>query len=210
MSQLRRPLELIEAESDLEGLLLRPLSARLLEPTLPELLGVVDRERLLRLAGRSREEQLAWARQVELRDYSTPAGGCLLTDEHFAKKTRDLFAHEERPTTKDMELLTVGRHFRAGPRTKVILGRNELENLLLEGHAADGYTCFRPKFPGPAALIAGPWDEAARRLAVTLILQYTKEEKRPAGTLEFWVDGTSWTTEPDAHVNERACAAVKL
>ena len=39
MSQRRRPLELIEAESGLEGLLLRPLSAKLLEPTLPQLLG---------------------------------------------------------------------------------------------------------------------------------------------------------------------------
>ena len=213
MSQLRRPLGLIEAESGLEGLLLRPLSAQLLEPTLPELLGVVDREQLLRLAGRSRHEQMALAATNRISEYSTPAGGCLLTDEHFAKKAKDLFAHEEQPTTKDMELLAIGRHFRIGPKAKVILGRNELENLLLEGHAQTGYRCIRPKFAGPAALLAGEWTEQGRDLSVSLILQHTKEEKLPSGTLEFWMvpppvasaagpagqrsgggmDGTTWT-----------------
>src|SRR3989338_289438 len=89
MSQMRRPLTIIEAESGLEGLLLRPLSAQLLEPTLPELLGVVDRQRLLRLAGRSRHEQFALAKARGITEYSTPAGGCLLTEEPFAKKAKD-------------------------------------------------------------------------------------------------------------------------
>ena len=195
MSQMRRPLEIIEAESDLEGLLLRPLSAQLLEPTLPELLGVVDRDRLLRIAGRSRQEQLAFAKNIEITEYSTPAGGCLLTDEHFAKKARDLFVHEERPTTKDMELLSVGRHFRVGQRTKIILGRNELENLLLEGHSDEGYTCMRPKFAGPAALLAGERTVEGQRIAVLLIVQHTKEEKLPGGSLEFWVNGATWTAD---------------
>ena len=195
MSQQRRPLGIIEAESGLEGLLLRPLSAALLEPTLPELMGVVDRSRLLAVAGRSRQEQFALAQQYDIRNYSTPAGGCLLTDDTFAKKTKDLFAHEARPTTKDMELLTLGRHLRVGPQTKIILGRNELENLMLEGHAQPGYTCVRPKFAGPAALIAGEDTPAARETVVSLILQYTKPEKRPVGTAEFWVNGTSWSVE---------------
>jgi len=196
MSQLRRPLGLIEAESGLEGLLLRPLSAQLLEPTLPELLGVVDRERLLRIAGRSRQEQMALAAQGGISSYSTPAGGCLLTDEHFAKKAKDLFAHEQRPTTKDMELLTIGRHFRVGPQTKIVLGRNEVENLLLEGHAQDGYTCIRPQFPGPAALVAGALDDESRGMAVSLILGHTKAEKLPQATeLVFWINGTTWQTQ---------------
>ena len=191
MSQMRRPLTLIEAESGLEGLLLRPLSAQQLEPTLPELLGIVDRSTLLNLAGRSRHEQFAMAAQAGITNYSTPAGGCLLTDQHFAKKVKDLFAHEERPTTKDMELLTMGRHFRIGPRTKIILGRNELENLMLEGHAEDGYTCLRPKFAGPTALIVGEYTEAAERLAITLIMQHTKAEKLPQEELAFWKNGAS-------------------
>ncbi len=208
MSQMRRPLSIIEAESGLEGLLLRPLSAQLLDPTLPELLGIVDRERLLRIAGRSRHEQIDLAAVNRISGYSTPAGGCLLTDEQFARKAKDLFEHEDKPTTKDMELLAIGRHFRLGPRTKVILGRNELENLLLEGHAAEGYTCIRPKFAGPAALVAGESTDEAQRTVLSLILQFTKEAKRPEGALEFWRNGTSWTAEPPA---ENAPArAVKL
>lgn len=194
MSQMRRSLSIIEADSGLEGLLLRPLSAQLLEPTLPELQGVVDRARLLRIAGRSRQEQMALAAAEGVTEHSTPAGGCLLTDEHFAKKAKDLFAHEQRPTTKDMELLTIGRHFRIGPATKIILGRNEVENLMLEGHSQTGYSCIRPKFPGPAALVAGEWGDEACQTAVSLILQHTKAEKLPEGRLEFWVNGTSWTT----------------
>jgi len=195
MSQMKRPLSIIEAESGLEGLLLRPLSAKLLEPTLPELLGVVDRSRLLSLSGRSRHDQIALAQQSGMTEYSQPAGGCLLTDEAFAKKAKDLFAHEEHPTTKDMELLTLGRHLRLSSNTKVILGRNELENLLLEGHAEAGYTCLRPKFAGPSALITGECHEEARHLAVTLIVRHTKVEKRPGGPLEFWMDGSPWTLD---------------
>ena len=193
MSQMRRPLNLIEAESGLEGLLLRPLSAQLLEPTLPELLGVVDRQRLLRIAGRSRQEQLALAKEEGVAEYSTPAGGCLLTDEHFAKKTRDLFAHDERPTTKDMELLTIGRHFRISPHTKILLGRNALENLMLEGHAQDGYTCIRPTFAGPSALVVGDCTDEARQVAVSLIVGHTKDQKLPEGTLTFWGNGRAWS-----------------
>lgn len=187
MSQMRRPLHLIEADSGLEGLLLRPLSAQCLEPTLPELLGVVDRERLLRIAGRSRETQFHLAKAGGLTGYSQPAGGCLLTDASFARKTRDLFAHEARPTTKDMELLTIGRHFRLGPSTKIIVGRNELENLQLEGHAQAGYVCVRPLFAAPAALVVGKWNEEAADTAMTLIARYTKVEKLPQKTLEFRV-----------------------
>jgi len=196
MSQMRRPLTLIEAESGLEGLLLRPLSAQLLEPTLPELLGVVDRQRLLRLAGRSRHDQMALATERGITEHSTPAGGCLLTDKHFAKKAKDLFAHAERPTTKDMELLTVGRHFRISSSTKIILGRNEYENLLLEGYAEDGYTCIRPKFAAPSALLVGACTDEERHLAVSLIVQHTHAEKLPDGELGFWIGGREWIVPP--------------
>jgi len=209
MSQMRRPLELIEAQSGLEGVLLRPLSAQLLEPTLPELLGVVDRNRLLRVAGRSRQDQMLLALDRGITEYSTPAGGCLLTDAQFAKKTKDLFAHEARPTTKDMELLTIGRHFRLTPHTKLILGRNELENLLLEGHADVGYVCIRPAFPGPAAMAVGVWTQEARETAVELIVQHTKAEKLPESTLEFWIDGKPWSL-PRAAGEPHAMEAVRI
>ena len=211
MSQMKRPLHIIEAESGLEGLLLRPLSAELLEPTLPELLGVVDRSRLPGLSGRSRHDQMTLARQHGITEHSQPAGGCLLTDEHFARKAKDLFAHEDRPTAKDMELLAVGRHFRVGPKTKIIVGRNELENLLLEGYAGDGYTVISPKFPGPAAMLVGEPDETAKDLAVRLILQHTKPEKLPEGALEFRCGQNVWAVERTGlHVTQAPAEIVRL
>ena len=211
MSQMKRPLHIIEVESGLEGLLLRPLSAKLLEPTLPELLGVVDRSKLLELSGRSRHDQIARAAGHGITEYSQPAGGCLLTDEVFAKKAKDLFAHQERPTTKDMELLTIGRHLRLSPRTKVILGRNELENLLLEGYAGDGYTLLSPTFPAPAALIVGTWDEQMRDTVVRLILQHTKAEKLPEGTLAFRCRGITWSVDrPEVLTDAEAAKEVSV
>ena len=195
MSQRKQPLRVIEADSGLDGRLLRPLSAKLLEPTLPEQLGVVDRNRLLDLSGRSRQAQLALAHQLGLTEFSQAAGGCLLTDEHFARKTKDLFVHEAHPTTKDMELLALGRHIRLDERTKVILGRHELENLLLEGYAGEGYTIVSPRFAAPTALVVGPVDEAVKRAVATLILQHAKAEKIPAGCLEFRCGGTVWTMD---------------
>jgi len=208
MSQMKRPLALIETDSGLEGLLLRPLSARLLEPTLPELLGVVDRAKLLAISGRSRQHQLEAANRDGLSGYSQAAGGCLLTDEQFARKAKDLFAHEERPTTKDMELLTLGRHLRLGPKTKVILGRNELENLLLEGYAGDGYAFITPKFPGPAALVVGPWEEAVKALVVRLVLQHTKPGKLPEGELAFRCGSQVWTVDRAAVTGDSTCQEV--
>lgn len=195
MSQKRQPLEIIEAESDLEGILMRPLSAQLMEPTLPELLGVVNRDDLLKISGRSRRDQLSLAEHMEISEYSTPAGGCLLTDEHFARKTRDLFKNEKRPTTKDMELLTIGKHFRVNSGTKVIIGRDELENHMLEGYADHGYTCITPKFAAPAALIAGELTDEVKRLSVLLILKHTKSDKLPNNDLSFRMTPASSQSE---------------
>jgi hypothetical protein len=185
MSQRRQPLSIIERDTGLEGLLLRPLSAKLLDPTTPERLGIVDREKLWDLAGRSRHAQIERAEERSITGFSQPAGGCQLTDEHFANKVKDLFAHEERPTTKDMELLTIGRHLRLSPSVKVILGRNELENLLLEGYADDRYAVIRPKFAGPAALVVGVLDDSVQHSVAQAIIQQTKAEKLPEGPLEF-------------------------
>jgi hypothetical protein len=184
MSQRSRPLGIIKRDSGLEDLLLRPLSAQLLEPTLPEREGIVDRSKLLEINGRSRQDQLTLAKQFDLNGYSQPAGGCQLTDPHFAAKAKDLFAHEAKPTTRDMEMLTVGRHFRLNDSTKVILGRNQLENLMLEGYADAPMTLVVPKFPGPAALVVGPCDEAATQDVFRLIVQHSKPEKLPP-TLDF-------------------------
>src|SRR5512142_2057338 len=140
-SQRRDTLRIIERESGLEGRLLRPLSAKLLPPTVPEQEGLVDRARLLDIRGRSRKRQMELARELGVVDYPQPAGGCCyLTDEAFARKFFDVLdAHEaaggERAIDKDdVILLSTGRHLRLSPRAKLVVARTEIENLMLEHH----------------------------------------------------------------------------
>ncbi|MDR2849274.1 MAG: hypothetical protein LBW77_01845 [Verrucomicrobiota bacterium] len=114
MSQHRRAIDLIERESGLEGKIVRPLSAQHFEPTEAERNGWIDRAKLLDIHGRGRRPQLALASTFGIEGFGCPAGGCLLTDKHFAAKLRDLFAHQERVVMQDIALLKLGRHFRAG------------------------------------------------------------------------------------------------
>jgi hypothetical protein len=156
MSQRGFALAQIGKETGLAGLILRPLSARLLPPTLPEQEGWVDRERLLDIHGRSRKRQLELARHYGLTEHGSPAGGCLLTDPGFAARLRDYFGHlgGAEPDLNDIHLLKLGRHFRLDAATRVIVGRVHRENVTL-------YTFSRPTdlllttrdAPGPTALL---------------------------------------------------------
>ena len=131
MSQRRDAMRVIEKEAGMEGLILRPLSARLLPPTIPEIEGIVDRERLLAFSGRSRKPQMALAKNLQINEYPCAAGGCLLTDPEFAGRMRDLLKFTPEPTMNDIQLLKIGRHFRLSDTLKIIVGRNEEENKRL-------------------------------------------------------------------------------
>jgi len=154
MSQRRNQIALIEKESGLSGLIVRPLSAHHFPPSLPEEQGIVDRGKLLNLAGRSRKVQLQLAKEKGIKDFPCPAGGCLLTDAAIARRLRDLFQHIPDYTFQDLHLLKIGRHFRLNPHFKVILGRNQRENEKLFTLAGDTYILYQPTdFRGPAAVV---------------------------------------------------------
>jgi len=142
MSQHKDALGMIDKESDLEGLVLRPLSAKFLKPTSVERNGWIDRERLLSIKGRSRKEQIALASSYKISSYSCPSGGCLLTDPVFSRRLRDLLDHCPHPSLNDIELLKIGRHFRLSPSSKLIVGRNEEENKELKGLCQEGDVMF--------------------------------------------------------------------
>ncbi|MFQ5454398.1 MAG: hypothetical protein ACE5D6_09470 [Candidatus Zixiibacteriota bacterium] len=131
MSQVRNKMNLVEKETALKGKLLRPLSAKLLPPTEPELNGMLNRNQLEAIQGRSRKRQLELAEQFGLDDYPSPASGCLLTDEGYSNRLRDLISHTDKLTFDDLNLLRIGRHFRLDKNTKIIVGRNESENKQL-------------------------------------------------------------------------------
>lgn len=156
MSQRRDTIRIIERETGLEGLIVRPLSAHHFPPTIPEKKGIIERQKLLDFAGRSRKRQYRLADKYDIKEFSCPGGGCLLTDAVFAAKIRDLFKHNPECTMHDATLLKTGRHFRLSEKTKVIVGRNEEENNKLEALFRSGYLLLNPvSFIGPSALIAG-------------------------------------------------------
>ena len=134
-SQYRNALLLIEKEAGLVGRVLRPLSAKVLPETIPEKEGWIAREKLFAISGRSRQEQLKLAKNFGLKNYLSPAGGCLLTEKEFSLKLKDLFEHRKKVEISDVNLLKIGRHFRLYPDTKLIVGRNERENKLLSSLA---------------------------------------------------------------------------
>jgi len=154
MSQKRHTLKLIEREAGVEDILLRPLSAKLLPPTLPERIGWVDREKLLAISGRGRNEQIKIARENNI-DYPCPAGGCLLTDKFIANRIRDLFKYKKDYTLEDIKLLKIGRHIRISEHLKIIVGRDESECIKLENSFNSDkdiiIRCVEPK--GPVILI---------------------------------------------------------
>jgi tRNA U34 2-thiouridine synthase MnmA/TrmU len=177
MSQKRRDLDIIAYHSDCEDLLLRPLSARLLRPTLPEREGWVDRERLYGFQGRSRKGLIALAKQLGLKDIPTPSTGCALTEPRFSLKVFDLLHQPREAQRWDFELLKSGRHFRFDAHTKIVVGRDESENEQLAymhglPEANSSVALFPENFNGPRALLIGPATEAAMEFAGALLLRY--------------------------------------
>ena len=173
MSQHRQAMDLIAREAGLEGRLLRPLCAHHFPPTEAENNGWVDRARLLDITGRSRKPQLALAAERGIKDFSCPAGGCLLTDPRFSMRLRDCFAHQAELTGRDIALLKVGRHFRVGG-SKIVCGRDQRENEMLQRQKTAAEWLFESiDRAGPTVLLQGEVGEAAVQFAAEVTAAYS-------------------------------------
>jgi len=175
MSQRRDAMRLIEKEAGLDGLVLRPLSAKLLSASIPEKEGWVDREKLLKIQGRSRKPQIQLADHFGIRDYPCPAGGCLLTDPGFAQRMRDLNRYHPDFLLNDVHLLKMGRHFRLSPHLKLVVGRNEEENQKIQTFSQEGDILFKvSRYPGPLSLLRGEAEEGEVEKAAAITVRYSK------------------------------------
>jgi tRNA-specific 2-thiouridylase len=172
LSQMKHMMNHIEKSSGLKGFLLRPLSAKLLAPTRAEADGIVDRNALLNISGRSRKIQMKLVARYKITEYSSPAGGCLLTDKNMSKRLMDLFSYIPDYTMTDVYLLTVGRHMRINKSLKIIVSRNERENIELEKYreSADGFIV--PDFKGPSILAKGVIDDNDIGFIGSIMLRY--------------------------------------
>ncbi len=174
MTQHRTELELEERACGLEWLIVRPLSAKLLPPTIPEQEGWVDRAHLLGLQGRTRRPQLALAREFGIHGYRTPAGGCLLTHKEISFRLGELFGRQQVVTEEDIELLKVGRHFFL-PEAHIIVGRNEQENHRLLALRQPQDRVFQAVgYPGPTTVLRGAKTKEAVEHAIHLTARYSK------------------------------------
>jgi tRNA-uridine 2-sulfurtransferase len=142
MSQRKQAIMTIEKESGLEGLIVRPLSAKFFEPTLPEKSGIIDRDKLLDIDGRRRTRQIALAKGFGINDYPCPAGGCLLTDKCFSERLKDLLKYNARYDISDLHLLKIGRHFKISDELRFLVGRDEQENAKLMSFSKAGDYIF--------------------------------------------------------------------
>ncbi|MBR1871574.1 MAG: hypothetical protein IJ802_07100 [Kiritimatiellae bacterium] len=175
MSQNKVSLGVVAKTSGLAGRLVRPLSAQLLEPTVPEEEGKLDRAKLLSLQGRRRETQFRLADKYGLKDYPSPAGGCKLTETNYAARLRDLMEHEGLDYLRLVRLLAAGRRFRLKDGASVILGRNQDDNILLEKTVAANEMLVAPSnVSGPTALIVGNVSEADFKDACAIVAAWSK------------------------------------
>jgi tRNA U34 2-thiouridine synthase MnmA/TrmU len=180
MSQRKEAMKIIDREANLTGLVLRPLCAKHMEPTIPEKLGIVDREQLLQIRGRSRKNQIQLADVFQIKDYPCSAGGCLLTDPEFAHRMRDLVNTCD-ANVNDVNLLKVGRHFRLDQQTKVIVGRNEEDNTRLDSLSKEGDVLLTlVDMPGPLSLVRGEITEEKIQTAAQITARYGKSHVLPS------------------------------
>ena len=177
MSQNKQSLGIVERDSGLKGRLIRPLSAKLMEPTIPETEGILNREALLDIQGRSRDRQIALAEEFGIKEYPSPAGGCKLTEEGFCRKLKDLKDNETLLNRRLVELLVVGRRFRLPDGTGVILGRDRADNARLKGEKNTGIVIAPVNCPGPTALIPEIKSSSDYALAVELVCSYSKYDR---------------------------------
>jgi tRNA-specific 2-thiouridylase len=193
MSQMRGTLNMISGESELGGKLVRPLSGRLLPPTVPEIEGLIKREWLLDIAGRSRRRQMDLAAEFGLTKYPTPAGGCLLTEIPYSKKLRDLFTFEENYTFDDINLLKIGRHFRLSHNVRLIIGRQESENDIISGLVrSTDYVLEVLNVGSPIGLLKGPAEKAHFELAAALTARYCDSKKQEWVSVNIKNGDKSW------------------
>jgi hypothetical protein len=206
MSQHRRALDIIERESGLTGRLLRPLSAHLLPPTVPEQQGLIHRDRMLDLNGRSRSPQLAIAKERGMEVFGCPSGGCLLTDPAIARRLKDVFDRCPEWDERDARLTTLGRHFRLHPGLKVILGRDAGENTRLEQMAGPLPVVSFTEQAGPTAVLRGTIEEKDLVTVGRLLRHFSSKvtEKQVEVRLKYAGQEKTWTGHDPATAAEVA------
>lgn len=205
MSQRRDTLRVIARDSGCEGIIVRPLCAKNLEPTKVELDGLIDREQLLDFSGRNRTPQMKLAEQFNITDYPSPAGGCILADPILSNRVRQYYQLHKKIVPADILLLLVGRQFRLPAGGWLVLGRDEKQNNRLEKIRQPDDWLLQPSIiPGPTAILRYNRNRQEIETAAALVARFSKKSAIVDGTAIITAEykGTSREIEANALEDE--------
>ncbi|HEY9162895.1 MAG TPA: hypothetical protein VIS94_17610 [Desulfomonilia bacterium] len=199
MSQRKDAMNVIERDSGLKGLLVRPLCARHMPESIPEKEGIINKEDMLDITGRGRRKQeaIALSYGVLKENIPSPAGGCLLTYAQIADKVRRTLERfsPEIPSGADFAMDVIGRKFILDSDTVMIVPRDEQENLLAEKLKFPGNVFVKiDNVPGPTGVIRGTVNTVNLEMAASICLRYTKARGTGGNT-------ASWGKSPETLKN---------
>ena len=210
MSQRKDALNQVKKLSNYDDLIVRPLSAKLMSPSKPEIEGWIDREKLFDINGRSRDRQLSMAKEIGLEDFESPGGGCLLTDIQFSNRLRD-FADHDKLEVDDIDTLKAGRHFRLPDGAKIIVGRDKDDNEKLKvTNSAKYYKARILDAVGPLSLVQKDISADDKALAAQLIITYGKTNLDQNYTVSFSENETEVCTEQAVKLSSKEIAGQYL
>lgn len=190
MSQNRQALNIVKKESGFSNKILRPLCAKNIEPTEMELNGLVDREKLLDISGRSRKTQMELAEKWEITEYPSPAGGCKLTEPNYALRLRDLLTFKDEVNESELQLLRYGRHFRTADNNKIIVARTKEEGEAIKMLVNKEYLSFHAaEFSGALVLLEGNGTESDKVLAARMAARYSKGREQDKIKIKYGIYG---------------------
>ena len=210
MSQQRNKMNLIEKESSLKDYLLRPLSAKLLNPIKAEREGLIDREKLLDFNGRGRDRQFALAREYGIEEYASPAGGCLFTDLTYSARLKDLLAVHPDYHDIDIYLLSVGRHYRLSPSCKLIVSRNAEETEILDRYSNESDMFLISNFRGPVGFIRGNVSMDDLETAYAILYRHGKPDADKKNSITVRNDFSEFTVQVDTAADDVFLDSVRI
>jgi tRNA-specific 2-thiouridylase len=199
MSQRRDTLRIIERDSGCEGILVRPLCAKNLEPTQAEIDGLIDREQLLDFSGRNRTPQIKLAEQLGITDYPSPAGGCTLTDPILSLRIQEYYQQNKKIVPEDILLLLMGRQFNLPTGGWLVVGRTEPENEKILGVLQPGDWLLETRdIPGPSAILRYSSSPDELKIAASIVVRYSKKSAVRQGSALILADQDGAKHEIDA------------
>ncbi|HAG42411.1 MAG TPA: tRNA 4-thiouridine(8) synthase ThiI [Clostridium sp.] len=186
MSQNRSALDKVKNESGIGTKILRPLCAKNLPPTEMEEKGLVNRENLLDIQGRNRKVQMELAKQWNIVEYPSPAGGCKLTEPNYSRRLKDILESQGDASDRELELLKIGRHFRIGTNSKIISTRTAEEAEIIKNLLIKNDTIFlAADFKGSMVVIIGEPTEDDIELAAKATARYSKGKDEEFVTVKY-------------------------